>query len=163
MMAQSPDRENVVWNQKLLIFGATLTAPTQLMETTSCLSHTLCAKILNKWLCDIPESTAASLRLQTWAIWCKTFNALVVTTFVIKWKNVASFKTKNAFFDLFIFWNNNVNMFQRFNNITVISIRTYKAYENELVILRLCTMSSAVHDLTLSLLRLVLLPGYYFQ
>lgn len=54
-------------------------------------------------------------------------------------------------------------MFQRFNNITVISIRTYKAYENELVILRLCTMSSAVHDLTLSLLRLVLLPGYYFQ
>lgn len=45
MMAQSPDRENVVWNQKLLIFGATLTAPTQLMETTSCLSHTLCAKI----------------------------------------------------------------------------------------------------------------------
>lgn len=78
-------------------------------------------------------------------------------------KNVALFKTKNAFFDLLIFWKNNVKMFHRFNNITVISIPTCKAYENELVILRLCTMSSAVHDLTLSLLRLMLLPGYYFQ
>lgn len=53
-------------------------------------------------------------------------------------------------------------MFQTFNNITVISVPACKAYESELV-MRLCTMSSAVHDLTLSLLRLVLLPGYYFQ
>lgn len=78
-------------------------------------------------------------------------------------KNVAFFKTKNAFFYLLIFWINNVNMFQRFNTVTLISIPTCKAYETELVILGLCTMSSAVHDLTLSLLRLVLLPGYYFQ
>lgn len=35
-------------------------------------------------------------------------------------------------------------------------------YENELVIEEHCTTSSAPHDLTLSLLRLVLLPGYYF-
>lgn len=70
-------------------------------------------------------------------------------------KNVALFKT--------IFLDNNVNLFQRFNSVTVISIPTCNAYEKELVIPRLCTMSSAVHDLTLSLLRLVLLPGYYFQ
>lgn len=37
-----------------------------------------------------------------------------------------------------------------------------RGYENELVIQEHCTTSSGLHDLTLSLLRLVLLPGYHF-
>lgn len=44
----------------------------------------------------------------------------------------------------------------------VINVPASWGYENELVIQKHCTTSSGLHDLTLSLLRLVLLPGYYF-
>lgn len=44
----------------------------------------------------------------------------------------------------------------------VMNVLASRGYENELVIQKHCTTSSGLHDLTLSLLRLVLLPGYYF-
>lgn len=44
----------------------------------------------------------------------------------------------------------------------VMNVLASRGYENELVIQEHCTTSSGLHDLTLSLLRLVLLPGYHF-
>lgn len=44
----------------------------------------------------------------------------------------------------------------------VMNVLASRGYENESVIQEHCTTSSGPHDLTLSLLRLVLLPGYYF-
>lgn len=59
----------------------------------------------------------------------------------------------------------NANMLERYDR-AVMNVLARRGdgggYENELVIEEHCTTSSAPHDLTLSLLRLVLLPGYYF-
>lgn len=44
----------------------------------------------------------------------------------------------------------------------VMNVLARRCYENELLIWELCITSCCLHDLTLSLLRLVLLPGYYF-